>query len=368
MPPQFAQHLFAKHQTTRRWRIAGAVSLALLLWVLLLVGVPSRAQANRPYVFAAAETTSLTTRLRTSLQAEPLPVNPSDLLFSASSGGGWDARFGPPPAGLGANGNVSVLLTHPDGSIYATGEFTQVGSVAANGIAMWNPTTETWSALGSGLTIPSGSGTPSGVAMDVDANGNVYVAGRFDEAGGILVNNVAMWNPTTQQWSSLGTGVNVNVQALSVGGNGLVYIGGATTLVTAGGVTVRQTAQWNPVNQVWSPVGTVGTGGSGIVRNIFADKNSSRVYYVGSFTNFPGSSQSVSVGVAVWDANTSTWSALGQGVVREGESSTNVSNIYAGAVDADGNFYLGGQFTHAIQPNGNKIAANRIVKCGPNAS
>ena len=157
MPPQFAQQLFSKHRTTRRWRIAGAVSLALLLWVLLLVGVPSRAQANRPYVFAAAETTSLTTRLRTSLQAEPLPVNPSDLLFSASSGGEWDARCGPPPAGLGANGNVNDLLTHPYGSIYATGAFTQVGSVAANGIAMWNPTTETWSALGSGLTIPSGA-------------------------------------------------------------------------------------------------------------------------------------------------------------------------------------------------------------------
>ncbi|MFZ4850490.1 MAG: hypothetical protein ACOYL7_15285, partial [Caldilinea sp.] len=332
MQPQFAQHPFTKHRAVCCRRVADAVSLALLLWVLLLVGIPARAQANSQ----------------------------------------WDNRFGPPPAGLGANGLVYALLTHPDGSIYAAGQFTQVGSVAANNIARWDPATGTWSALGSGLTIAAGTGTPEVVAMDVDAAGKIYVAGRFDEAGGNFVRNVAMWDPATQQWSSLGTGdgvgVNTNVQGLAVGGNGFVYIGASTALNEAGGVTVRQTAQWDPSTQTWSPVGTVGTGGSGVVRRIIADKNSRRVYYVGSFTNFPGSSQSVSVGsvgLAVWNADTSAWSALGQGVVREGESSSSVGNIYAGRVDADGNFYLGGAFTHAIQPNGTKIAANRIAKWNP---
>jgi len=187
------------------WLRRGGLLLAVIIGLLVLM--TGRAQANLQ-TDQTAKTVALTTQSMTSRQIDSSQIKASVLLSSASSGEEWDDRFGPPPAGLGANNQVIALLTHPDGSIYATGTFTQVGSVAANGIARWNPTTETWSALGSGLTIADGSSEPRGNYMDVDAAGNLYVVGSFVEAGGLTVNNVAMWNPNTQQWSSLGTGLN----------------------------------------------------------------------------------------------------------------------------------------------------------------
>ncbi|MFN3345876.1 MAG: hypothetical protein ACK412_09535, partial [Chloroherpetonaceae bacterium] len=101
-----------------------------------------------------------------------------------------------------------------------------------------NPTSGTW---GTGFAFPNGvNGTVSALAV---YNGELYVGGRFTEAGGIFANCIARWNGTS--WNTLGTGstngVNSWVYALAVY-NGELVVGGEFT--SAGGSSANYIARW----------------------------------------------------------------------------------------------------------------------------
>jgi hypothetical protein len=84
-------------------------------------------------------------------------------------------------------------LAVQNGMVYVTGGFSYVGNVSANGVARWNSTNGTWSALSSGLTSGSDSGSGNYVAV----NGNAaFVTGGFDQAGGVAIPN----NPRIARW------------------------------------------------------------------------------------------------------------------------------------------------------------------------
>ncbi len=91
--------------------------------------------------------------------------------------------------GSGLNGYVSCLAEYND-QIIVGGEFTEAGGVPANHIAAWDPATETWSPLGDGLVV-TGDMPVEDVLVVAD---RFYVCGRFSEAGGIPVSNVAYWD------------------------------------------------------------------------------------------------------------------------------------------------------------------------------
>ncbi len=67
---------------------------------------------------------------------------------------------------------------------------------------MWSATTNTWSTLGIGVDN-TGTQPPEVYAIAV-LNGNVYVGGEFNRAGGLVANNIAEWNPSTSTWSIFG--------------------------------------------------------------------------------------------------------------------------------------------------------------------
>ena len=86
------------------------------------------------------------------------------------------------------------------------GEFTSAGGVSANRVARFNTQTNTWSSLGTGSSNGvSGIGLVYVNALAVVGN-EVFVGGRFTSAGGVSANGVARFNPQTNTWSSLGTG------------------------------------------------------------------------------------------------------------------------------------------------------------------
>src|SRR6185436_6679524 len=99
------------------------------------------------------------------------------------------------PLGSGMNGSVWALVEHDDGTgpaLYAGGDFTTAGGVAANRIARWNGAS--WSALGSGV---AGTTTPSVRALVVHDDGSgpaLYAGGSFTQAGAVIVNRVAKWD------------------------------------------------------------------------------------------------------------------------------------------------------------------------------
>jgi hypothetical protein len=110
-------------------------------------------------------------------------------------------------------------------TLYAGGEFTSAGGVAASCIAGW--TGNEWTSMTS-----DGDGITGYVYALAWCGNNLYAGGWFTSAGGVAANNVAMWDGTA--WHALGDGTNGRVQALAWDGSNL-YAGGAFT--TAGGMT-----------------------------------------------------------------------------------------------------------------------------------
>jgi uncharacterized protein (DUF849 family) len=149
--------------------------------------------------------------------------------------------------GSGTNNSVTALAVLPGGDVIVGGFFTTAGGVAASNIARYNPTTNTWAALG--------SGTNSDVfALTVLPGGDVIVGGNFTTAGGVSANRIARYNPTTNTWSALGSGTNSDVFALAVLPGGDVIAGGGFS--TAGGVATNTIARYNPTTNTWSALGS----------------------------------------------------------------------------------------------------------------
>jgi hypothetical protein len=250
-------------------------------------------------------------------------------------------------AANGMNGYVSALAVAGNGDVYVGGEFTQAGGVAASRVAKWNGTA--WSSLGAGLTDATNSNFVYVEALAVAANGDVYAGGNFTQAGGVAANNVAKWNGTA--WSPLGTGLAgdatgsyVYVSALVVASNGDLYVGGE--FAQAGGVAANNVARWN--GTVWSPLGT-GLPGRGSRRFVstLAVAGNGNVYAGGEFTQAGGVAASH---VAKW--NGTAWSPLGTGLT----GGTSNVYVYTLAVAGNGDLFAGGEFAQAGGVAANNVA------------
>src|SRR3989304_1116501 len=107
--------------------------------------------------------------------------------------------------------------------VYVGGDFSMAGGVPASRIAKWDSVSNTWSALGSGITGPGGAGCAvRGIAI---SGRDVYVGGAFSSAGGVPgTYAIARWNGTN--WSPLGGGTSGgSVGDVAVDG-GIVYVSG----------------------------------------------------------------------------------------------------------------------------------------------
>lgn len=138
--------------------------------------------------------------------------------------------------GLGTQALSVVSLAAHGGSLYAGGQFTNSGTLSLTNIARWDLASETWNALGGGLSEPvraiaagpdglvAGSGArvarwtgvdwetlgefgPDGIrGTSILAmlwhEGDLYVAGTFGSVNGQAVTAVARWR--AGQWSPVG--------------------------------------------------------------------------------------------------------------------------------------------------------------------
>jgi hypothetical protein len=118
----------------------------------------------------------------------------------------WDGQEWHPLGGGIADGAVVGViddLVVYDDRLIVGGYFFSAGGVPALNIAAWDGDTETWSALGSGIT---GGEIPRVHALAV-FNGDLIAAGDFDFAGGVPAFNIARWDGS--QWHAMGAGVGV---------------------------------------------------------------------------------------------------------------------------------------------------------------
>ena len=88
--------------------------------------------------------------------------------------------FAGPGQGL-TDGYCTSVLVLPSGEVIASGPITGAGGIPVRGIAIFDPASESWAPLGSGL---------SGYAHEMVRlpNGAIVVGGFFSTAGGIAAN------------------------------------------------------------------------------------------------------------------------------------------------------------------------------------
>jgi hypothetical protein len=228
------------------------------------------------------------------------------------------------PLGGGLNINRSYrfgvfAIAAYNGNLYVAGGFDSAGGSPADRIAEWNGTK--WSSLGTGL---SGSIVNSLTVY----NGELYAGGYFDSAGGSPANNIAKWNGT--KWIPVGSGINNSVLALIVY-NGNLYAGGYFD--SAGGIPAKNIALWN--GSKWMPVGSgISTGGYVDAMSIF-----NGALFVGGL--FDSAGGKAAINIAEW--NGVAWNGLG--AIISGNCCVS-PDIEALAV-FNGNLYAGGAFDSA---------------------
>ena len=234
----------------------------------------------------------------------------ADYIVKRDRDGVWSAM-------AGVTGSVYTIAQHPiTGEIYIGGNFLNAGEDAnADYLAKWNGSA--WVSVIAGINDYIKS-------MVFDAQGNLYIVGKFINLGDANGDYIAKINTVAATVSSLGTGLNNEGRTIIIDRSGNIYAGGNFTL--AGGVAnTAYIAKWN--GTVWTPLST---GLSARAESIVIDAQGN-LYIVGWFTNAGDANGDY---IIKWTG--SAWVSLGTG-----------SNalLYAAILDDFENLYVGGVTT-----------------------
>ena len=250
---------------------------------------------------------------------------------------------------LGDYGSVQALAVVGD-VLYAGGDFDAADNggalVRVHNVARWDGAT--WAALGGGVTGETSfeNGTVYALAANADV---VYAAGNFIAADGQPANNIAGWDGAN--WQALGDGLGAEFSPfrmvetmLLVDGN--LYVGGEFDY--AGGADSPVLARWDGVN--WSPLANdIERFGKGEVHALVAAPGGG-IYVGGEFTTID---QLLIYNVAFFDGE--GWQALGKGVTQFDTGDT-PGKVYAMDTDAAGRVYIAGSFKTAGGKPVNNVA------------
>lgn len=200
-----------------------------------------------------------------------------------------------------------------------------------------------WSVFGVNDGLFGDGATPPEIAStSVNAlctwNGNLVVAGRFAQARGLAVNNIAVG--TGSQWSGLGRGFDAPVQAVAQV-NGELFAGGR--FANSGATVVNQIARWTGSTWLDLNGGIGGPGGREV--SALAVRRGRELIVGGSFTSAGGLP---CFNIALWNP-TSGWRALGTGL--QGRVAA-VAELLSGNILAGGDFNFAGTRVYLAEFDG----------------
>ncbi len=226
------------------------------------------------------------------------------------------------------NGMVSDTLND---LLYIYGNFRYANDIEVNGIAYYDGSQ--FSTIGTlGVTDTNTTTTQPVGGMLLDGN-NLYVAGYFDEVGGVPVSCIAHWNGN--QWDDMAGGFSDSLGDKGpMGGlaiyNGDLYASGAFHF--AGGVPCTGVARWDGAQ--WHSTGFPYHFGSGPCLMYQLKIYNGELYVSG---NCLDSTQAISQDIFKYDG--SQWSVVGSGIA--GFGSVDAMEVYQGELYAAGYFPLG---------------------------
>jgi hypothetical protein len=230
-------------------------------------------------------------------------------------------------AGAGSSNDIVSSIISFNSQLVAGGIFDTAGGVAASNVAAWNGSN--WSAMGSGLnSISDKNGTKYSVRAFAVYKNELYAGGHFDSAGNVYASGIAKWNGTA--WTAVGGGIagytydgsdslRAGIYAMAVYNNELYVAGNFTS---AGGVLAHEIAKWN--GSTWSAVASgLATGESNSSRTVIClAVANNKLYAGGSFKNASGVH---ATNIASW--NGSAWAAVGTGLGNDSIESGGVTSL-----------------------------------------
>lgn len=199
-------------------------------------------------------------------------------------GAGWYVM------GSGLPGSVNDIVKYQN-EIYIGMLSNPLEDGGTSGVKKWNGVA--WLNPGTGVDNTDVSYSIS--ALEIYDN-KLFVGGFFNTAGGMPVNNIAIWDGIN--WTSPGNGLNGYCSALEVH-NGELYAGGDFT--EADGITVNHLCKWNGSD--WSGVDSGVSGGIfGWETSVYALHSMNGKLYVGG--NFDMAGNVPTNFIAAWNGTT----------------------------------------------------------------
>jgi len=241
-------------------------------------------------------------------------------------------------------------------NMYVGGNFTSIGGISANNIAVYNVDTSSWSALGSGLTKGGGAASATCYVIVFDPNGNLYVGGDFDSVNGTSVDNIAVYDFTDETWSKISSVTDLSGPCYTSAFNGTTLYAGCE-FETAGGLVVNSIAGF--VDSSWFDLGGGLTTAitdvpdvTGICRTIVF--NGLTLYAGGKFNTAGGNV--LANNIALYTNN--IWTNLGNGLTIDDDELIADCNTLA---ISDQVLFVGGVFNQAGTMSANNIASFKII-------
>ena len=250
--------------------------------------------------------------------------------------GKLDTTFVPAP---GTNDAVNVVIPQPDGKVIAAGRFTLANSVARNRIARFNSNGSL------DTSFDPGTGADGEITAAVlQPDGRIVVAGLFTSFNGFTHNRVCRLNAngSVDQTFGLGNGINNAALALALQSDGRIIVGGQFSQVD---LTQRNNIARLNTNGTVDLSFDPGTGSNDNVNAIVIQPDG-RIIIGGKFIVYNGLNRG---GIARVLGNGALDPSFDSGVGTGG-------NVFALALQHDGQIVLGGSFVQYSGTNRTSIA------------
>jgi len=241
---------------------------------------------------------------------------------------------------------VSAIAIDTNGKIYVGGSFTSYKGVTSNRIIRLNADGSKDTAFDNATGF---NGTVNAIA--IGSNGKIYVGGAFTTYKALTNNYIIRLNPDGSKDTGFDntTGFNTLVSAITIDSNGKIYVGGNFT--TYKGVTNNYIIRLNPDGSKDTAFDNT-TGFSSIVNGITIDSNG-KIYVSGSFITYK---DETNVRIIRLNPDGSKDTAF--------DNTTGFNDgVRSIVIDSNGKIYMGGFFTTY-----KGVTETRIIRLNPDGS